>query len=305
MSKHDARQSNRKNDAASTSDTSTMFVYNRPIGEIMTALEKKTGQDFGWQELSFVNVKKGTAVEARQRQLFLDLARRWTDWWKENWSKYVATEADAQLDRIEKTLQKEADAINALKKIDNTNIPLGPKVKIPDGTEVQWIDSFKAWPSQGFLDFDTDRHPKPPQAMLEKASEDSPGEELLAWAEKEQVDLVTLVQKTPDGKKSYFAFLPIGMKVWRLDNARYDSLEKELQTSEKFDFPKPWERPLAQIDETSGVYDNQATVSFLFQTKEGTWGVLQLAPPFPTPENPQLSTYTLGGMKYKLIVRED
>ena len=54
-------------------------------------------------------------------------------------------------------------------------------------------------------------------------------------------------------------------------------------------------KPLAQIDQESGSYDDKLTASFLFITREGTCGVIQLRSPL---EN---AMYTDGGLRYKFI----
>ena len=101
---------------------------------------------------------------------------------------------------------------------------------------------------------------------------------LLAWAEAEGVNLVTVKIKASDGKW-YYAFKPLGMKVWRIENSRLANLEKELHESRQLALPAPWQGLLAPIDEKTGMYDDKLTVSFLFITKEGTCGALQIEPP--------------------------
>ena len=51
--------------------------------------------------------------------------------------------------------------------------------------------------------------------------------------------------KPQGSEKSYYGLQPLSMKVWRIDNSRYDHLAKELQTVEKFDLPGLWEGPIA------------------------------------------------------------
>ena len=80
-----------------------LFSYERPIREIMSALEKLTGQSLGWRELDSAAMKADGIIQLRrQRTLFLDHARKWADWWSHNWKPYVSEEADAQLDRTKK-----------------------------------------------------------------------------------------------------------------------------------------------------------------------------------------------------------
>jgi hypothetical protein len=73
------------------------------------------------------------------------------------------------------------------------------------------------------------------------------------------------------------------MKVWRIENSRFDSVETELRASKPLKLPPSWDGPLAQIDEKSGQYDGKLTATFLFITKEGTCGVLRISPPTSGP----------------------
>jgi hypothetical protein len=84
------------------------------------------------------------------------------------------------------------------------------------------------------------------------------------------------------------------MKVWRIENSRFDHIERELHEGKQLKLPAPWEGPLAQIDEKSGRYDDKLTVSFLFITKEGTCGAMQIRSPLGAP-------YSQGGLHYKFI----
>ena len=116
----------------------------------------------------------------------------------------------------------------------------------------------------------------------------------MAWAEREGVDLIHVKIKSPDGEW-FYAFKPLGMKVWRIDNDRFDHLQKELRESKQLTLPAPWEGPLAQVNATSGMHDEKLTVSFLFITKEGSCGAIQIRSPLGD------GPYTGGGLCYKFI----
>ena len=66
-----------------------------------------------------------------------------------------------------------------------------------------------------------------------------PSQELLAWAKNQGVDLIHIKLKTPGSDKWHYAFLPIDMKVWRIENGRYENLVKELRTGKKLELPTP------------------------------------------------------------------
>ena len=118
------------------------------------------------------------------------------------------------------------------------------------------------------------RLPNPPANLVKNLRGHEPSSDLLAWAEREGVDLINIKIKSSDGKW-FNAFKPLGMKVWRIENTRFDGIETELRKSQQLKLPAPWEGPLAQIDEKSGQYDAKLTASFLI-TKEGTCGAIQI-----------------------------
>ena len=107
-----------------------LFSYERPIREIMSALEKLTGQSLGWRELDSADMKADGVIQLRrQRTLFLDHARKWADWWSHNWKNFVPEEADAQLDRTKKSIEQFAETVAQMPQPSlPTEIPCGPLV---------------------------------------------------------------------------------------------------------------------------------------------------------------------------------
>ncbi|HUT90393.1 MAG TPA: M56 family metallopeptidase, partial [Thermoguttaceae bacterium] len=195
------------------------FTYGRPIREIMPALEKMTGEAHGWMELNFASLKGGEAQQRIQRTLFLELAERWADWWSENWPRYVEDEADAQLDRTKRSLDEYSISIAAAPdRAPRQEFPRGPNVAVGGNVVDIFIESFDESPSSGFLDLDTGRHPKPPDELVEKSAGHEPSKQLLAWAEREGVDLINVRITPPGSDETFYAFQPVGMTVWRVEN---------------------------------------------------------------------------------------
>jgi len=255
------------------------FSYGTPLREIMPALEKITGRSDAWRELRFVNPGGGREQQRLQSRLFLQLAERWADWWSKNWRKFVESEAEAQLGQTGRTLEQVSRSLAATShQAVRSEFPRGPNVVADGGSQNGWTPSFDEHPADAFWDLDTGRYPNPPPNLVKTSAAHEPSKQLLAWAEAEGVDLVTVKTKASDGKW-YYAFKPLGMKVWRIENSRFANLEKELHESRQFLLPAPWEGLLAPVDERTGKYDEKLTVSFLFITKEGTCGALQIVPP--------------------------
>jgi beta-lactamase regulating signal transducer with metallopeptidase domain len=276
MREHDSQNRGRPGQSAAGS---VGFFYGRPIYEIMPALEKLVGGIGGWREFRFVFVETGSARVRFQRRLFLELAERWADWWSKNWPKYVKNKEEAQLDQTAKVLEVYSRSLSAaLRQPGRSGFPCGPSVVLEGGSQDGWTPSFDEHPADAFRDLDTGRLPNPPPDLVKTSSGHEPSKQLLAWAEGEGVNLVTVKIKASDGKW-YYAFRPLGMKVWRIENSRFANLEKELHESRQLLLPAPWQGLLAPIDEKTGLYDDKLTASFLFITKEGTCGALQIVPP--------------------------
>lgn len=256
------------------------FNYGAPRREIMPTLEKLTHHAIPHNDLRFAYFEGGAKQRRLQQELFLKFTRQWADWLSEHWRDVIDNENEAQLDLIEESLGRYAERIAQVPEQSvSAGFPNGPNVVVSDGTMNFLIRSFKERPEGGFLDLDSGRHPRPSKAIIDASAEDEPSKELLDWAEKEGVDLITLKVKNPGGEGFYHAFWPVGMKVWRIDNDRYDKIEKELRQDKPFELPKPWQGPLALIDEKTGKYEKKSTASYLFITKEGTCGRLQLNGP--------------------------
>jgi beta-lactamase regulating signal transducer with metallopeptidase domain len=278
------------------------FSYGRAFREIIAALGKMTGQTLGWQEINFANFDGSVSQLRIQRTLFLKHQRRWAEWWEKNWKEFVDAEADAQLDRNRKALDRYAQEIAAMAKPSpSMEIPCGPHVVVGAGSICQFIKSFKEWPEEGFLDLDSGKHPVPDGKLLDDSPEDKPSKELLNWASKEGVDLINVKIKQSGDEKSFYAFQPVGMKVWRIANDRYENLADEVRKSNKIKLPSPWEGPMAQLDEKTGKYDENLTASYLFVTKKGTCGAMQLQPPLSRELIPGSPTPAEGGLHYQFI----
>ena len=183
----------------------------------MTALEKVVGGIDGWRELRFVFVQTGSGRERFQRRLFLQLAGRCAASWSKNWPKYVKSEEEAQLDQTAKALEVYSRSLSAESpQRRQGRFPVGPNVVVSEGEMNSTIRSFDEAPADGFLDLDTGRLPNPPANLLKNSPGHEPSRDLLAWAEREGVDLINIKIKSSDGKW-FYAFKPLGMKVWRIE----------------------------------------------------------------------------------------
>lgn len=252
--------------------------FGRPIREIMPALAKITGQSHGWMEFNFADHKGNGIVQHRLKsQAFLQHAERWADWWEKNWQDFVSNESEAQLVLIRDSLDKCAASIAAMPRPEaRDGFPCGTGVTMGGGMRSHTVRLFDESIVPGLYDFDTGRQPVPARALVDGSADGVPSKELLVWAEREGVDLVAMKTELPGFGKPVFAFQPLGMQVWRIGNDRYDELRDKIRYQDEIALPDPWEGLIAQIDEATDEYDGDLTASFLFKTKNGIFGALQI-----------------------------
>ena len=155
--------------------------------------------------------------------------------------------------------------------------------------------------SQAFLDLDSGRHPSPPEELIKASSNGEPSKDLLTWAEQEGVDLITVKTRLPGSEKPVYAFQPLGMKVWRIDNAVSTIFRTSLLLTRKASSASRGTGLIAQIDEKTGKFDDTLTASYLFITKEGICGAIQLQSPLGREPVPGMPAPRTGGWHYKFI----
>lgn len=288
-------------------DDSGSFTYGRPIREIMPALEKITGESHGWLELNFADTEgQGTVQRRIKRIAFRDHAERWADWWSNNWRKYVASETDAQLPLIREAIDRYSESISQMPdQKPPSKIPCGANAIVGGSVSNSRVRSFDESTWGAFVDLDSGRYPDPPRELLANSPGGEPSKELLVWAEQEGVDLIGVKTRLPGSEEPFYALMPLGMKVWRVENSLFENLQRELRFSDELVLPTAWDGLIAQIDEESGKGDDTSTVSFLFITQEGVCGALQIASPMNREVAHGARVSDEGGYRYRFIYEDD
>ena len=283
------------------------FIYDSSSGEILFALDvllKKPPVDL--EEYYFIPQEFYGDSARRQRlmrELYYNLAEGYAGWWRENWSKFVENKADAQLERTDSTL-----------KAGYAKLMATPRPPILSANQVyQGLGGGNTlidhWPSHGIWDLDTNRMQKIPVKFAEKfdgtpiAQEklistsqygvdlnaawflhkpfdkeaEAPAATFPQWLADEGIDLVRVKVPTADGQ-FYYAFQPIGMKVWRTNGKWVSFVNHKVTENDSFASREEWKGLIGQIDEKTGLYDPALSAYFIFQTREGTWGSLDFSP---------------------------
>ena len=152
--------------------------------------------------------------------------------------------------------------------------PTGQKVKASGG----WSGVILGPPQPleyyaTFEDLDSGRMLKWPDAL--GAPEKAKAEAVAAWAAEEGYDLRGIDYKPEGSKQSFYALQSLGLRAWQIDNQRYATIEQELRGG-----PPKLGRPandlLMDYDPEGKTHHPENEATFLFVTREGATGVLQV-----------------------------
>jgi hypothetical protein len=247
-----------------------VFAFGRPYREIASALHVLTGHKFNEQDLGFV----GLAGSPRQRWLQLRLmhqnATRWAVWWKKNWQKFTD---DPAYSKVSLPLLPEAPEVAATPA--DQPFPTGNHVEASMSTLNNMLG-----PSQPveyhrtFKDMDTGMEITWPEDLPD-ASKVKP-EELEAFAEREGYDLRGTEFTDPESGRKFYALQGLGLRAWQVDNIRYDTIQQDLRDGKPPKLDRPARELLMDVDRKTGKYLPENKATFLFITREGTTGILQV-----------------------------
>jgi hypothetical protein len=246
-----------------------LFTFGMPFREITGALHALTGQRFNEAQLNFINLSGGPAQRRLQLELFRRLAERWAGWWEENRRRFTN---DPAYSRVNLPPLPEAPRRAAT---TSPPFPNGEKVRASTG----WAGVIVGPPQppdsyRSFKDLDTGRESRWPAGL--PAPEQAKPKDIAAWAAQEGYDLRGIEYRPPGSDRSCYALQGLGIRAWQVDNGRYATIEDELRRGRPPELGRPADELLMDFDAPAGTYrpENQAT--FLFVTREGATGVLQV-----------------------------
>ena len=125
-----------------------------------------------------------------------------------------------------------------------------------------------------FKDLDTGREVKWPAEL--PAPEKAEAEAVAAWAAREGFDLQGTEYRPPGSDRSYYAIRGLGLRAWQVDNLRYGTIEEELRGGRQPELGRPAGDLMMDIDPQAESFRPENEAAFLFVTREGTTGVLQI-----------------------------
>ena len=245
-----------------------MFTFGMPFREITGTLRAITRQRLNEDELNFVTLMGGPEQHRVERQLFHKLAVRWAAWWEQNWQRFTK---DPAYSRVNLAPISDAPRPGTLAA---QPFPSGAKVKASDGWSSVIIGPPQPLPYyKTFQDLDSMRQLEWPAELgvPDKAKDDA----VEAWAAKEGYDLRGTEFKPADSEKPFYALRALGLRAWQIDNGRYGTIEQELRKGPP-ELGRPAGDLLVDFDPQTKTFHPENEATFLFVTREGATGVLQV-----------------------------
>ena len=250
-------------------DTGQVFDFGRPFREITGALHTITGQKFNEVEVTFVTLDGGAKQRWLQRRSIHRLAERWAAWWAENARRFTDDPAYARVD-LPPLDQPPPSTTRA-----GSPFPTGRNAHVYTG----WWNEILGPPHppksyQAFQDLDTGRSFQWPTEL--PAPEQAAPVAVAAWATREGYDLRGIDYRPPGSVRGAFAIQGLGVRAWQIDNRRYETIEEELRTGKPLELRRPAGDLLMDFDPQTGTYHPENEATFLFVTRDGATGVLQV-----------------------------
>jgi hypothetical protein len=249
-------------------DTGQVFDFGRPFREITGALHTITGQKFNEDELTFVTLAGGSPQRRIQRQHFQQLAERWATWWIKNRRRFTDDPAYDTV-KLSGLFEAAGRGIAAAQPF-----PTGAKVQA--GDEANWLigPPQTIRDARTFMDLDTGREIKSPDEV--PTPERKKPDNVAIWAAREGYDLRGIEYRPPGSDKTYYALQGLNLRLWQIDDRRYNTIEGELRGDRAPELGRPAGDLLMDFDPQTGTYHPENEATFLFVTRDGATGVLQV-----------------------------
>jgi hypothetical protein len=250
-------------------DARAWFGLGRPVREVFGALHALTGHKFPEdEELFHVFLDGGVAQRRACRALYRQAAERWAAWWEENAARFTDDPAYATVNLPAAPEEPPLPGTGAL-------VPTGPTVKASGGYSGIILGPTQDLPHYAtFLDLDTGRSLRWPADL--PAEEAATEAEVAAWATRRGFDLRGVEVKPAGADESFYALRSLGLRVWRLDDGAYDTIEGDLRAGKAPNLSRPAGPLLFPTDPATGEITPDAKATFLVITREGSAAVLRL-----------------------------
>jgi hypothetical protein len=254
-------------------DNSDSVLCGRPVNEIVSAIERITRHreppGVGDNDpLRHVFLGGTPAQQAQQRAMYLERQKRWEAWWSEH-SREFATQDQLQSAELPKR-DKDLVELAGLARFGPL-FPTGPGVRLGPIRMLRLTTSLYL-NGKSHLDLDTGRV----FAYLEGTKNAAPGQpadfesRINSWYRRNGIDV--RCQGAVDG---------MDLQLWLIDDNRWDSLEAEIQKNGPLELGREATHYMTRFDKTWTDFKYDELATFLFTTREGGRGIVQVFPKDP------------------------
>jgi hypothetical protein len=112
-----------------------------------------------------------------------------------------------------------------------------------------------------FMDLDTGREIKSPDEV--PTPERKKPDNVAIWAAREGYDLRGIEYRPPGSDKTYYALQGLNLRLWQIDNRRYNTIEGELRGDRAPELGRPAGDLLMDFDPQKGTYHPENEATFL------------------------------------------
>lgn len=244
------------------------FLLGRPPREILGALRKLSGTNHTGDGIFMVLLSGSDHQRKLKRQLYENLMLKWAMWWKENWRDFVDDPKLAEL-RITRSAGTDQQMRATHGFITGEDVEVGG----------EWsnvtIGSIREKGRRCLVDLDTNLTPNWPEGVPDPNDPGFSIGELSDWADENGIDLIGDQYVSPGSKKRYYCLRAHRMKVWQINNSRWETIKEEVAQPEPLKLGQPAGELLIYRDQGTGTYVPERNATFLFITREGSRGILR------------------------------
>ncbi|MEM8945720.1 MAG: M56 family metallopeptidase [Planctomycetota bacterium] len=267
------------------------LTYGRALNETFRTLHKMSGgESFGEMQLVFVH-KQGTNEQQHlQRQLFVQVAEKWAQWWEENWKTFVNDDRYARVRLTHDSVRPQLTAAAT-----QVRFPTGDRIRLSEPVDGLIVTPNQLRQREDLLDIDTGRQATWPNRFNALAKNQQPTDDMVEYWRTEGFDLLGYVEFANEKEVSYGVRM-LDLRVWRLTDSQLADLPRMM--SGEIAYPLDHEvREMVPLLSKAGPYEETAGEPYLFKTREGTYGVIKLYQPggFPYPSVKGKVQYFVSG----------
>jgi len=240
-------------------DNDDSVGYGRPVNEILGTLSKITGHheppEGQRDRLRHVFLGGSEEQQAAKRRQFEERMEHWQRWWSDHWEEFVSQE---ELLSIE-TAKRDRDFVEeaGLARFGPL-FPTGDTVRLGPIREVQLEPSIY-WNAKSYIDFDSGRVFGKCEGIQKTAAKG-----FAHWYVENGID-----GRGIEGRDLHVRLIP---------NGRWDTLEEEIRSGRPLKLGREARSTLVPFGKSRRDYKRDQVGTFLFTTREGGRGVVQVFP---------------------------